>query len=164
MTVRSSRKNNGSSVLRALLLFKMFELLVVVMVLSVLYYTVIDRVMQYRAQYESAEVSWTIAAINTAKKTSIATETIYRALGKQDLLRQRPRSGNPIDFLAVPPRNYLGEMCDPDPRTVVRGGWYFDKCNQWLVYVFNSEKFFAQEYPKMLRFNVESLHLLTDPA
>lgn len=157
----SSRISTGSSLLRSLLLFKMFELMVVVLVLSVLYYTVIDRVMDYRAQYESAEVNWTIATINTARKTEIATDTIYRALGKK--IAPRQKSANPMQSLDPKPRNYVGELCDPDPRTL-SGSWYFDRCKSVLVYVYTNEKFFAGGHPKMLRFNVESLHLLTDPA
>ena len=165
MKVPLSRKNNVASVLRALLLFKMFELLVVVMVLSVLYYSVIDRVIGYRQHYETAEVNWTITAINTARRTEIATNAIYRAIGKKELLAQRrPQSRNPMDALDPKPKNYIGEICDPDPREVQGGSWYFDKCNVWLVFVYTNEKFFARGYPKMLKFNVESLHLLTDPA
>jgi type II secretory pathway pseudopilin PulG len=160
-----SRKYNAVSLLRSLLLFKMLELLVVIFVLSSLYYVLIDRVMYYRKQYEQAEVSWTLAAINSARRTELAMDEIYLALGRKttpSALRTKYR--NPMQLMNPQPRNYVGEICDPDPRTIEGGSWYFDKCYSWLVYVFSSEKIFSREYPKVLKFNVESLRLLTDPA
>ncbi|MFD2367237.1 hypothetical protein [Pseudoduganella sp. GCM10020061] len=160
-----SRKYNATSLLRSLLLFKMLELLVVIFVLSSLYYVLIDRVMYYRKQYEQAEVSWTLAAINSARRTELAMDEVYRALGrKAHPARIRSKHGNPIQLMNPQPRNYIGEICDPDIRVIEGGSWYFDKCNSWLVYVFSNEKIFSREYPKVLKFNVESLRLLTDPA
>lgn len=159
------RKNNGSSIFRTLLLFKMLELMVVLLVLSVLYDALISRVMDYHADYEVAEVNWTISMLRSARRTELVQDEINRALGRIDKrAAQKLRSRNPMLTLQPLPRNYIGELCDPDPLAVQGGSWYFDRCNNWLVHVSTSEKIFAREHPKVLKFNVESLRLLTDPA
>ncbi|HEY1044080.1 MAG TPA: hypothetical protein VGE60_09465 [Telluria sp.] len=137
----------------------LFELVVVFLLLCGIYYLLIDRLIYFRRQYEVAQVNWTIAAIHTARGVDAAARRVGRHRG------EKPGAArNPMQYLEPAPPNYIGELCDPDPMNVERGIWYFDRCNSWLVYVYNSEKFFAPEYPKILKFNVESLRLLTDPA
>jgi hypothetical protein len=156
---RLSRKNNAVFPCRRVGGFTLFELMVVILLLCGIYYVVIERLMYYRTQYESAEVRWTLAAIRSSGQVDLA-------LRKGGLLVRKPSvaSPNPMRMLAPLPRNYLGEMCDPDLAEVEPGNWYFDPCNSWLVYVYNHEKLFALGHPKILKFNVESLRLLTDPA
>jgi hypothetical protein len=139
--------------------FTLFELVVVILLLCGIYYVVIDRLMYYRAQYESAEVRWTIAAIHTSQRAELAMKS-----PASGALNAVERSRNPIRHLSRLPHNYLGEICDPDVDDLEPGNWYFDNCNLWLVYIYNREKFFALGHPKILKFNVESLRLLTDPA
>ena len=138
--------------------FALFELIVVILLLCGIYYLLIERLMYYRVQYEAAEVRWTLAAMRSSRHAGVVVQT-----GGLIRMEQAGR-GNPMLLLSRLPHNYLGELCNPDVRQLERGNWYFDKCNSWLVYIYNSEKIFAQEYPKILKFNVESLRLLTDPA
>ena len=154
-----SRKNNAVSAPSKAGGFTLFELMVVILLLCGIYYVVIERLMYYRAQYETAEVRWTVAAIR-------ASGQVNSALARGGLLVRKPsmHSPNPMRLLAPLPRNYLGEMCNPDLSEVEPGNWYFDSCNSWLVYVYNHEKLFAVGHPKILKINVESLRLLTDPA
>jgi prepilin-type N-terminal cleavage/methylation domain-containing protein len=138
--------------------FTLFELVVVILLLCGIYYLVIGRLMYYRTQYEAAEVRWTLSAMRASKRAELAP--LHGGLSSGEAQRQ----SNPMRLLSQPPHNYLGELCDPDVQQLRRGSWYFDRCNSWLVYVYNSEKIFAREHPKILKFNVESLRLLTDPA
>ncbi|HEU4853619.1 MAG TPA: hypothetical protein VFT37_15835 [Telluria sp.] len=164
MTLRVSRKNNISRTLQSLLVFKLFELVVVMLVLSGLYYTLIPRVMSARGAYETAEVNWTVAALGASRRTERAIIEMNFALGKYRRTKKPLPVKNPMSLMSPQPRNYIGEFCNPDTREIARGSWYFDHCNLWLVYVFNSEKIFASEYPKVMKFNVESLRLLSGPA
>lgn len=159
-----SRKNNGSSLLRSLLLFKLLELMVVVLVLSVLYSVMISKILAYRQDFEVAEVNWTVAMMRTAKRAQLTQQEFDRALGRPGLQAENGMPVNPVLLLHRQPRNYVGELCNPDERELGKGIWYFDKCNLWLVYIFADEKFFPQEHPKLLKFHVESLRLLTEPA
>src|SRR5687768_11250517 len=119
-----SRKYNAVSLLRSLLLFKMLELVVVIFVLSSLYYVLIDKVMYYRQQYEQAEVSWTLASLNSARRTELAMDEIYRALGRKARpAAVRSKYRNPMLLMNPQPRNYIGEICDPDLRSVATGSW-----------------------------------------
>jgi hypothetical protein len=154
-----SRKNNASRMYCRAGGFTLFELIVVILLLCGIYYVVIDRLMYYRAQYESAEVRWTIAAIHASRRAELAIKQ-QRITVEQRLELSR----NPMRELGRLPHNYLGEICDPDVSSLEPGNWYFDNCNLWLVYIYNREKFFALRHPKILKFNVESLRLLTDPA
>lgn len=137
----------------------LFELVVVLLLLCGIYYLLIDRLIYFRKEYEVAQINWTIAAIHTAQRVDGAARLAghHRREGLSE-------SRNPMRYLDPAPPNYAGELCNPDLVSVERGSWYFDPCNSWLVYVYNDEKFFASEYPKILKFNVESLRLLTDPA
>lgn len=160
-----SRENNIWRTLRSLIFFQLFELLVVVLVISALYFVLIGRLVEVEQQFESAEVTWTVAAIKTATHADIAMQHFHRALGRAPEGMPRDISiANPIRLLARQPRNYIGEFCNADPSTIKRGSWYFDKCNSWLVYVFSEQKNFSAGYPKILKFHVESLRLHTDPA
>lgn len=154
-----SRKNNAVSACSRAGGFTLFELMVVILLLCGIYYAVIERLMYYRMQYESAEVAWTVAAIRTSREADFAMK-------RGGLAERKPHDGapNPMGLLIRPPHNYLGEMCNPEVGKVEPGNWYFDSCNSWLVYVYNQEKLFALGHPKILKFNVESLRLLTDPA
>lgn len=156
--------NTASRTLRSYLYFKLFELIIVMLVLSALYSAVMDRLNDIQKHYETAEVNWTIAALKTAASAERTSFLIHKALGKPASAFPIATSPNPMRLLSKLPRNYIGELCNPGIGDVPPGSWHYDRCNHWLAYMFSNEKIFAQEYPKMLRFNVEFFHLLTDTA
>lgn len=158
MSPKVSRKNNAYQSAATQQGASLFELMVVVIVLSCFYYVAIDRLREYRAEYETAEVNWTTAAIQTAMHTEYARLSLKGG-------PVRSSSGeNPLRYLARMPLNYEGEFCRPNLNEFKGGNWYFDTCDKQLVYVYSSEKFFAPRYPIVLQFKVESFRLLTEPA
>lgn len=160
-----SRENNIWRALRSLIYFQLLELLVVVLVISALYYVLIERLLEIEKQFEAAEVTWTVTALKTASRADKTVQHLQRALGKApEALPEGMSKANPMRLLSRLPRNYIGELCDADPQLVPRGSWYFDRCNSWLVYVFSEQKIFSSGYPRIIKFHVESLRLLTDPA
>lgn len=160
-----SRENNIWRTLRALIYFQLFELLVVVLVIGALYYVLFGRLLELESQFETAEVTWTVAALKTAGRAERTIQYLRRSQGKpEEALPAGVSRANPMRLLSPVPRNYIGEFCNADPAVLQRGSWYFDKCNSWLVYVFAEQKIFSFGYPRVLKFNVESLRLLTDPA
>jgi hypothetical protein len=160
-----SRENNIWRALRSLIYFQLFELLVVVLVISSLYFVLIGNLLDIESKFETAEVTWTMTALKTASQAERTTQHLRRALGKVPAaLPAGISAGNPMRLLSPMPRNYIGEFCDANPNRVQKGSWYFDKCNNWLVYVFAEQKIFSSGHPRILKFNVESLRLLTEPA
>lgn len=155
MAAFQPQKYNAGALKAGLLSHAVFELMVVTTIVSGGYFTVGDSLLEYRKQYEVAELNWTLSALRTSRYTE---EIVTRRLrgGVIDLHK------SPMYLLSPVPRNYLGEYCRPDPAALAKGSWYFDKCKSQLVYIMHPEKFFATEHPKILKFNVESFRLLTD--
>lgn len=131
--------------------FTLFELVVVIVLLSAFYYALADRLVYYRAQAEKAEVKWVVAAM---KATLHGKQAVLYLTGEAPSIASLA-GANPMAMLGPPPPNYLGELASPDLRKLPRGIWYFDKGNRELVYLLNFENYFAEEHPKILKFKVE---------
>ena len=131
--------------------FTLFELVVVILLLSAFYYVLADRLVYYRAQAEKAEVKWVVAAM---KSTLHGQQGVFHLAREPDKIASLVGK-NPMAMLDPPPPNYLGELAAPDLQKLPHGIWYFDKGKQELVYLLNYEKYFAEEHPKILKFKVE---------
>jgi hypothetical protein len=66
---------------------------------------------------------------------------------------------NPVQFLRIPPKNYLGSIPESQIRTIPRGSWYFRPKRGQLVY----KAHYAHKFP-FFREPVRKLRLtLTSP-
>lgn len=56
----------------------------------------------------------------------------------------------------VLPARYLGELKSPDPETIEKGYWYYDKTASLLVYLVSNTEFFTSELadPASIRYRV----------
>src|SRR6266545_4550257 len=110
--------------------FTLLELVVVVCIVAFLFGVALERLMRYRELAERTAVEQNLAAINMALTMRFAAlvtagrgEGIAKEVGH-----------NPIELLARPPQDYLGELYAPAPETLPRPSWYFDRSTGHLVY------------------------------
>lgn len=108
--------------------------------------------MRYRELAERTVLEQNLAALNTALTFKFAALV---AAGRPDAIRNEV-GRNPVDLLARPPAEYLGELFAPAPETLPRPSWYFDRSTGELVYLPAQARFLT--YPvdaaKGLRFRV----------
>jgi len=135
--------------------FTLFELIVVIGIISVLFVFAAERLMTLAVQAERAQVQQTIGIIRSALAMRIAAHV---ARGKVPELAALA-NGNPMELLADTPDTYLGELDHPDPATIEGGHWYFDRRSRLLVYRVLNEKEFETRLPgpKRIRWRLEAV-------
>lgn len=74
------------------------------------------------------------------EETIVQAEAAAMRMGLIEVVAHReafggelPKSSNPVDWVATPPANYVGEM---DARPEGKSVWYFDRRTKELVFVF----------------------------
>ena len=132
--------------------FTLVELLVVISIAALLAGVAVERFLRYQELGERAAVEQSLAAINVALTMKFAA---WITLGNPGGI-EREVGSNPVNLLARPPENYLGELYAPDVRTLDKRSWYFDRASGELVYLPNRRRYFsaAPEIPDQLRFRI----------
>jgi len=116
------RKNGG---------FTLFEMVVVICSIVILYMVAEQRLNELPAAAERAN----FYAILEQIKTGMNLEMITR-LASRDTNGLRELAGtNPMQFMLEPPRNYRGELDEVTDRNSTRRSWYYEKTTGELVYV-----------------------------
>ncbi len=139
---QTARHRNGG--------FTLFELAVVVAVTGILIIVLLSRVMFYRNEAERLAFQQTL--------TALRAETSLQAYAR--LIAGRPREiaalagMNPVNWLAQPPPNYLGEFYSPDTKKLASGSWYFDRSDGILVYLLDKGNTFDVKGSELLKFKV----------
>jgi prepilin-type N-terminal cleavage/methylation domain-containing protein len=134
--------------------FTLTELIVVICVVAVLGTVLIERLIRIAELAEKAAMEQNLAAINVALTLKFAALVAQRRA--RDIAREV--GANPIELLARPPANYLGEVAAPDSSSLPAPSWYFDRNAGELVYVPARTRFL--DAPHGLRFRVT----LTEPS
>ena len=133
--------------------FTLFELIVVVSIISVLFVFAAERLMKLAVQAERAQVQQTIGVLKSALAMEIAAHVA------RDTIPELAKwaGANPMDLLADPPKTYLGALDRPDPAAIEGGSWYFDRRAGELVYrVYNEREFVTPlPGPKRIRWRLE---------
>lgn len=111
--------------------FTLIELTVVVCVVAVLFGVALDRYFRYQEFAERAVLQQNLAAINVALSMKFAA---YVASGRPRAIEAEV-GRNPIELLARPPENYLGELLAPNIKSLPRPSWYFDRQSGDLIYL-----------------------------
>ena len=109
--------------------FSLVELAVAIAVLAGLLHLLLDRVLYMQEMAEKTEVEETIRSINYGLRLEAASR-LARGPGERLLLLE---NDNPVKWLAVPPRNYLGEYSQP-PAGAKPAFWYFQPEAKQLIY------------------------------
>lgn len=132
--------------------FTLVELLVVTSIAAVLFGVALERFMRYQELGERVAVEQNIAAMNVALTMKFAA---WITLGNPAGI-EREIGKNPVNLLARPPENYLGELFAPDVRTLPKRSWYFDRETGEMVYLPHRRRYFSPiaEPPERLRFRV----------
>jgi hypothetical protein len=119
---RHPKRNSG---------FSLFEMVVVICSIVILYMVAEERLNQMPAAAERANFIGVLQQI----KTGVSFEMVTRlARGQSGEVRQL-EGANPMDFLIEPPSNYRGELELVTDAVERRNSWYFETATGELVYV-----------------------------
>jgi general secretion pathway protein G len=111
--------------------YTIFELLVVICVISLLLITFFHRVQFYQEHVEKAKMIGVVVAIQDAllfqqgRLLASGDDSGFAAIVTE----------NPVSLLAEKPDNYAGEFYDPAAGALVRGKWVFDLKTRDLIYL-----------------------------
>lgn len=138
--------------------FTLIELVVVICIVALLFGIALDRLMRYQELGERTAMEQNLAAINVALSMKFAALV---AAGRGSAI-EKEVGANPVDLLARPPANYLGALYAPEPETLPRQSWYYDRQSGELVYVPSRARYLTAPPDALngLRFRVA----LTDPS
>lgn len=109
--------------------FGLVDLAVALAVLSGLLYFLLDRVLYMQEIAEKTEMEETVRSINYALRLEAASRLTRTSSPNQLPLDKE----NPVKWLQIPPRNYLGEL-DAPPAHARPPYWYFDRNVRQLAY------------------------------
>lgn len=142
--------------------FTLVELVVVLCVLALVFGVALERLERYLELAERAAVEQNVAAINVGLTLKFAT---LAASGKGEAIAKDVGT-NPVNVLARPPENYLGELYAPAAGSVGPRSWYFDRSTGEFVYVPQRTRFLAFASPAnaVLRFRIALTEGQSDPG
>lgn len=124
--------------------FTLFELVVVIIIISALLAFAFDRLLKLQVQAERASMEQVIGNIKSALALTIgkhiATDTIPGLRKYLDT--------NPMDLLADTPQTYLGSFRGQPPKLAKGVNWYYDQTSRTLVYVTANPAYFHSEGPE----------------
>jgi len=131
--------------------FSLLELIVVISIVAVLAGMLLSRVPQWQAQAERAAMENVIGTLRSALVIKVAAYVASNNVGAIYSLA----GGNPMEYLAETPINYLGVISDVGDT--LAGSWYFDPQAHTIVYRVRNEVFFsgAMTKPGRARFRVD---------
>ena len=113
--------------------FTLFELIVVICIVSILAGILLNRLEVYKEAAEKAAMQQTAAAIKSALQMRVAS---YMITGRDKEI-ENLRNENPVSWLQEKPADYAGEFYADAYARVRPGSWYFDLSRRELVYVVN---------------------------
>ncbi len=115
--------------------FSLFELVVYIISVAIIYSVAANRFSQFPAAAERASfisVTSQIQAALNLQSMELAINGAGRELSALD-------GGNPMDYLLETPSNYLGAFDLVDESRLQRRSWYFDNANDELVYLVSAD-------------------------
>ncbi|HVL37387.1 MAG TPA: type II secretion system protein [Burkholderiales bacterium] len=136
--------------------FTLFELVVVVCIVALLFGVALERLQRVQELGERTAMEQNLAAINVALAYKFAALLVQ---GRGAMI-EKEVGANPIDLLARPPENYLGEFDGP-PGLAPARSWYYDRQTRDLVYVPGRTRYLAEpaDAESGLRFHVALVEL-----
>ena len=121
--------------------YSMFELLVVIIIVSVLVLVLFDRTLRYQGMAEKASMEMTIMNMRSGLRLRVAELIMADRANELGELVQE----NPIRWLAEPPANYLGEIPHAQAVHLPVNTWHFEPDRRELVYLLRRDKFSGPE-------------------
>ena len=111
--------------------FSLFELVIVIVIISVLLVVAVDRLLRLRFEAERATVQSVVGALRSGLYVEFAAAAAHNQLARMDVAG----GSNPMLRLAEQPDGYAGEFFGADPALFEPGTWYFDTRDRALVYL-----------------------------
>lgn len=128
--------------------FSLFELLVVIIIISILMVIAIQRLLALQVDAERVVMESVVGSLRSALGIKVAETYVRQGPASLAVLE----SSNPMNLLAEVPANYLGELASTvDPASLEPGNWYFDTGNRNLVYLVNNTGYFSGGVPDPAR-------------
>lgn len=113
----------------------MFELVVVICLIVLLYMIAEDRLNELPAAAERAGFYGVLAQVKTGMNIEMMSRISRGAApGAREL-----EGANPMDFLLEVPGRYRGEVESVDDPALRRASWYYDRSREELVYLVGEE-------------------------
>jgi len=119
--------------------FTLFELIVVITIISVLAVFALNYYRKLLIEVEQSTLEYNLGSLRSALSMRFAENFVA---GKtQDLIVLV--GSNPMELLAEKPKNYLGQISKKDEQPVDPGHWYFDSDSKLLVYLVKNPEHFS---------------------
>jgi prepilin-type N-terminal cleavage/methylation domain-containing protein len=136
--------------------FSLFELLVVIVIISILMVLAIQRLLALQVDAERVVMESVVGAIRSGLGIKVA-----ESIARQNVAALPAyEDSNPMNLLAEVPGNYLGELDGVDPHTLEKGSWYFDLSSRMLVYLVDNTSYFTGgvDDPPRARFKIRLVY------
>ena len=109
--------------------FSLFELVVFIILVAIIYATAANRFADFPGQAERAN----FLAITTQLQTAINLEMMIGLGTGRIRTAERMDGVNPMDLMLQPPSNYIGVFDLIDRERIQRRVWYFDRSREELA-------------------------------
>ncbi len=110
--------------------FSLFELVVVIAIISILVTVALDRLLPWIDEAERVSV----LRVEGQLRSTLVMEAAKRVVRGESARISELEGSNPVNFLLEPPKNYVGELQPPEAAEAPPRHWYFDATSRRLVY------------------------------
>ncbi|HAN57317.1 MAG TPA: hypothetical protein DCQ77_14505 [Betaproteobacteria bacterium] len=121
--------------------FTLFELLGIILIVSVLSLLLFDRFLGYQALAEKTVMEMTVINMRSGLRLRVAELMMQDKMNEIGSLVHE----NPINWLAAPPPNYIGAFQNPEQHAIPTNTWYFDTRRRELVYTLGHDPILEAE-------------------
>lgn len=131
--------------------FTLFELVVVIAIISLLAAFALDRYRQLLVDVERTSMQHDLGVMRSAIYIQVAGHIVA---GNMEGLHELVDS-NPMELLAEKPKNYLGVRSRLAAEQIEAGHWYYDDATNTLIYLVINEGYFETGLdPEQARFKI----------
>lgn len=116
--------------------FSLFELVVFIIAVAIIYAYAANRFADFPGQAERAN----FLSVTTQIQSAVNLEMMFGVGIGRISSPQRLEGANPMELLLEPPSNYLGAFDAVDTSRMERRTWYFDRRRGELVYLANDPR------------------------
>lgn len=111
--------------------FSMFELVVYLLSVSILFAAAVSRYQDFPGEAERANFTAVLAQL----RTGVNLQMILALTSNKRSALEEMEGSNPMDLMLETPNNYVGALSGINETELPRRVWYFDTINGELVYL-----------------------------
>ena len=140
--------------------FSLFELLVVIVIISILFVVAISRLVALQVDAERVVMESVVGSLRSGLGIKVAESIVRQRIAGLPAYE----ASNPMNLLAEVPKNYLGELEGADLYSLEKGSWYFDLSTRTLVYLIDNTGYFSggMDDPTRVRFKIRLVYTDTN--